>query len=256
MDFFASPISDYEIAELAATARTLCEVKREDWAPDLVKVLMEKLPSLFDGFECDIVADDNLPGADARATFTKRRGKHLPYRILIKRSVFARLEREDGRSRFTVAHELGHLWMHPGDVRNRMTEVQSRPDFISPSVSGERQANRFATGFLMPGWHVRQCANPAELECRCKVSEEAARIAFADLEKTKERQLPAEGAQNINELKAYNRSLYQKKKAIVYSTELCTGCGQATLVPIGVKYLCSTCDRVSDQFQDGDKSGI
>jgi hypothetical protein len=108
----------------------------------------------------------------------------------------------------------------------------------------------------MPEWHVRLCANPTELQCRCKVSDEAARIAFTDLERKRERELPEKGVHNIKELKAFNRSLYEKKKIVAYSTEPCTGCGQATLVPIGIKYLCATCGRVGDQFQDGDRSSI
>lgn len=52
------------------------------------------------------------------------------------------------RQRFTVAHELGHLVLHDGDVefRDRITLLG-----VSPK---ERQANKFAAELLMPEWWI------------------------------------------------------------------------------------------------------
>ncbi len=54
------------------------------------------------------------------------------------------------RQRFTIAHELGHLFLHPAkdafvDYRNNKNETH---DFDSDQK--EKQANRFAAALLMP----------------------------------------------------------------------------------------------------------
>jgi Zn-dependent peptidase ImmA (M78 family) len=49
------------------------------------------------------------------------------------------------RQRFTMAHELGHILLHPIGLVFRDTELRGSGDPIQ-----ERQANRFATSFLMP----------------------------------------------------------------------------------------------------------
>lgn len=50
------------------------------------------------------------------------------------------------RQRFTIAHELGHLFLHPDSVkfRDRITMLGIDPK--------EREANQFAAELLMPEW--------------------------------------------------------------------------------------------------------
>jgi Zn-dependent peptidase ImmA (M78 family) len=50
------------------------------------------------------------------------------------------------RRRFTIAHELGHLFLHPLGQQFR--------DSTFLGNSQERQANLFAADFLMPKWMV------------------------------------------------------------------------------------------------------
>ncbi|MDB4988348.1 MAG: hypothetical protein JWN04_3526 [Myxococcaceae bacterium] len=55
------------------------------------------------------------------------------------------------RQRFTIAHELGHLMLHPLGLEYR--------DLIDPTAPGssvrEREANAFAAELIMPEWLVR-----------------------------------------------------------------------------------------------------
>ncbi|WP_395835549.1 ImmA/IrrE family metallo-endopeptidase [Archangium violaceum] len=53
------------------------------------------------------------------------------------------------RERFTLAHELGHLFLHPLGVAYRDAHYEPGTSTI------EAQANNFAASLLMPDWMVR-----------------------------------------------------------------------------------------------------
>ena len=55
--------------------------------------------------------------------------------------------RNDGRFRFTCAHELGHMVLHAGIGKNFHERGELEP---GSAVEVEREADRFAVGFLMP----------------------------------------------------------------------------------------------------------
>jgi len=68
------------------------------------------------------------------------------------------------RKRFTIAHELGHHFLHlhdrdgefvDGDA-NLFREDRANPDEVSPERAREIQANRFAAALLMPEDAVRR----------------------------------------------------------------------------------------------------
>jgi len=102
------------------------------------------------------------------------------------------------RQRFTIAHELGHLLMHPG--RPLIVEKQVRVNFRD-SVSSmatdqqEIEANQFAAALLMPReWvereggellqqnaAVREAAFTASLATTFQVSAQAMRIRLVNL---------------------------------------------------------------------------
>ena len=50
----------------------------------------------------------------------------------------------------------------------------------------------------------------------------------------------------------FRASVSPDSNQIQYINDFCTNCGNKMLIPLGVKYLCHTCNAVSDRFQDGD----
>jgi Zn-dependent peptidase ImmA (M78 family) len=58
-----------------------------------------------------------------------------------------RIAGEEGRFRFTAAHELGHLVLH-SRLSRTFHETSDVPEFIDRRI--EREADRFAAAFLMP----------------------------------------------------------------------------------------------------------
>lgn len=91
--------------------------------------------------------------------------------IALREDVYEKAWAGDGRARFTVAHELGHFFLHTGRPMARATPRASIPLFRL----SEPQANQFAAELLMP----RRFLNPSDgthtIATRHGVSVEAAR---------------------------------------------------------------------------------
>lgn len=118
--------------------------------------------------EIEIVEDQALPGKYAA---------YYPQSNLLKirESVYLGACAGNGRDRFTIAHELGHFFLHhnvPLDFAREDSPYQKVPAYRNP----EWQANTFASEFLMPH-DLIQGMSPKEVAQACGTSLEAARIA-------------------------------------------------------------------------------
>jgi hypothetical protein len=154
-----------------------------DWAPNMLRLLEIELPKLPKLGQFSLVsrADSEMADAEAYTEFN-------PPHIVVRNSVYKLARRRDGRSRMTLAHELGHLVMHPGVAK-------LRTDFARPSAqinffeSAEWQANKFASLFLMPLHIVREFTSPGQIAESCHVSYQAAQIRYNEIAHPS-RQLP------------------------------------------------------------------
>jgi Zn-dependent peptidase ImmA (M78 family) len=180
--------------------------------------------------------------------------------VSVKKSVHEKATFGDGRARMTLAHELAHGVMHHGLVSYRSSGATGSTDLskINASESAEHQAKVFASAFLIDDKIAAALHNPKEIATEFLVSLEAAEICFDRLFAESERAESAKRVQKMNEeFKAAVRS--PKTQPTIarpcYLNENCTNCSQQKLIPIGSKYLCDNCGWVSDQFQDGDRSG-
>jgi hypothetical protein len=142
-----------------------------DWSPNMVYLLETRIPKLIPEFALVVRPDPEMGDAEAYTEFN-------PPHIAVRGSVYAMAQRDDGRSRMTFAHELGHLVMHPGAVKLRSERSFEAAPTIRIFESAEWQARKFASLFLIPD-HIAILFNSAEqiAEC-CKVSPQAARIRF------------------------------------------------------------------------------
>ena len=97
--------------------------------------------------------------------------------------------RSPGRRRFTIAHELGHWYLH--HLAGERATQRCGPDEIGLAVTSstrhEREANRFAGALLMPEPPLR--AEAARLRCnvgvlarKFAVSEPAMRVRLTQLD--------------------------------------------------------------------------
>jgi len=110
---------------------------------DLYKpnVDLEKLAEIYGiEIECSDPGDDELSGALVRKDE--------------EATIFVNSTHADTRRRFSLAHELGHFFLHKGKetfIDGKATGYLLRAKNVSPSdYLTEREANEFAAALLMP----------------------------------------------------------------------------------------------------------
>lgn len=133
---------------------------------DIVRVLEINLPLLIPEFVFEVCAIDEL-GNDHGRTYPEQ------MRIQIREDVYERAILEQGRDRFTLAHELGHLVLHPSAPFTHNTTNTSNMKIYENS---EWQADTFASAFLMPDELIKDCINIDGIVRKCKVSISAAKV--------------------------------------------------------------------------------
>jgi Zn-dependent peptidase ImmA (M78 family) len=171
--------------------------------------------------------------------------------ISVKHSVHQKALWGDGRSRMTLAHELGHGIMHYGVTLFRTSAAAGTTELSqsSPSESAEHQAKVFASAFLIDDEVAATLSSPEEISTEFVVSMEAAEICFERLAEEAEHIRSAERVRLSNEdfqNKMREALTKRSKQELQYTGDFCTNCGNATLIPMGIRLLCHTCGDVSD----------
>lgn len=167
-----TPKTAEQIRAVAREARQRLGIDKQH-APDLWAVL-GKLPEKYPHFRLKIVPDAHLPHVEAKAN-------SKAFVLKIRESFETALKYYgDHRARFTVAHELGHLLLdHPGSQpRVRSYHSTDRPP---TDAVLEKEANIFASEFLMPTNLVDSSKSPDEISRLFQVSVEAAARRSSEL---------------------------------------------------------------------------
>lgn len=152
-----APLSTATIEAAARKCRDLFKLTKPK--VDICR-LLEVLQEL-DLIHLEIVEDHELYDEEARTYPNSGR-------MIIKNSVYEAAASGDGRARFTIAHEIGHLDMHRG-----ITPAFSRGDHQVYEDS-EWQADTFASEFLMDSRLIKRTDTPDDLVNRFGVSYTAA----------------------------------------------------------------------------------
>lgn len=162
------PLSRIKIRQFANKLRKLLGIP--DGEINLVNFIELVLPQLEESFELDIVEAHCL-GHDHARTYPSIN------RMEIRLDVYEGLIKKRGRDRFTVAHEIGHLFLHRSPTIHARTTGQH-----AAYEDSEWQADTFAAEFLMP---YEGCLglSPEEIQQKYKVSFEAATNRFKALNK-------------------------------------------------------------------------
>lgn len=127
----------------------------------------EVLSELMDGFSFEVVTYDEI-GDDHGRTYPDKK------LIQIREDVYVGACCGNGRDRFTMAHELGHLFLHQ-EVRFS----RSSKDFQMPIYTdSEWQADTFASGFLVDSKYLPRCYSVREVSDMFGISISAAKCRF------------------------------------------------------------------------------
>lgn len=192
-DYKVKPRSAKDIAALALAWRDALGIP-DAWSPNMITLLEIDVPKLIPEFALVVRPDDEMADAEAYTEFN-------PPHIAVCGSVYRMAQREDGRSRMTFAHELGHLVMHPGAVKLRSSTAPSDSQ-VKYFESAEWQARKFAALFLVPDHIAVQFDSVDQLAAACHVSSQAAHIRFNEtLMIRKPKSLANSVAEVIDELK-------------------------------------------------------
>lgn len=108
---------------------------------DIQIILEFVLPTMLDDFEYEIVEKSTL-GSDHARTYP------LQNKIQIREDVYDGLCAGSGRDRFTVTHEIGHLFLHRDEAAYARNKNSRETHKIFEDT--EWQADTFAAEFLMP----------------------------------------------------------------------------------------------------------
>ena len=169
-------------------------------------------------------------------------------RIRLSKTTYERAVAGNGRSRMTVAHEFMHGLLHKNRLPLSRGKIEEKR-FVKHFVSVEHQAKVGASAYLITDAMVRNAISPAELSKIALVSFSAADIRWKEeQQKLRRNELQAGFKALVTELKSFDN----RPDQLIKNALICPGCGQITLVPIGIRYLCvGPCDRPFD-VADGD----
>ena len=145
-DYRASPLSRDDICHETQKLRNSLGISQCKAVP-IVKVIEYGLPEVIDGFNYEIVDDDDLPGREAE-TYP------MECKIAISQSTYTKACHDDPHARFTLAHEMGHLFLHTPQTLSLAQEKDSAGELRIYEKPGW-QADAFAGEFLAPMGLIR-----------------------------------------------------------------------------------------------------
>ncbi len=151
-------LSDAKIEESAALLRRKLGLLDEP-AFNVADILQSRLPSVIDNFRLEFFAEADKPNLSAYY-------QNVPPRIFVRKEVFDRAYKGDPSARYTLAHELGHVFLLS---RWQYLSSNRRQDMLK-AMTFETSAHRFAMAFLMPNYLLRGMTDVHEISRQFKVS--------------------------------------------------------------------------------------
>lgn len=164
------PLSIGKIRRVAGTVRSALGVPGGQI--NMLRLFEHVLPSLIPGYDWEVRSMEEM-GSDHGLTYPNH-----PM-IVLREDVYENVANRMPRDRFTLAHEIGHVFLHRGEVvlaRNSNPKVYECPEW---------QADTFAAEFLMPFEEATKCRSPAEIMERFNVSAAAAQRRYQKVRSVK-----------------------------------------------------------------------
>jgi hypothetical protein len=142
---------------------------------DIVELLENDMPKVFEDFRLEVLEESG-----AQEIYSTK----VPPRIFAKGQICDLARQGDARSRFVIAHEIGHLFLHSYSPHFRT------PDRIEAGAkSVELEASQFALAFLIPSSVARGFNDPKLLSLYCKVDRKAAEMRMLNVRQNLEAEI-------------------------------------------------------------------
>ncbi len=138
--FCVDPLSEAEIRVAAERLRAVLYDGGHKYI-DIIDLIERRMPLLFESFRYEVVEECELPDREAELN---------PYEfcLRVREEVYEKAFAHDGHCRFTLAHELGHFFLHRNQTLafGRTSENGEIPLYRN----SEWQADTFARHLLVP----------------------------------------------------------------------------------------------------------
>lgn len=167
------PRSTADIREMANKVREVFNVLRGFTTEklDIVEAIDILLPQCLSTFEVNVLAVEEM-GEDHGRTYPDKSC------IELREDTYQGAFKGSGRDIFTVAHEIGHLFLHQ-NAASYARSKQSKD--IKPYENSEWQADQFAAELLMPHHLCVKCKDATEIQSRFGVSKSAAEYRYSSI---------------------------------------------------------------------------
>ena len=178
--FCVSPRTEREIQNVAEQLRKVLTDNSEFKHLDIVRILEHKMPEAFPGFRYEIISPSEMPDREAEMN-------PFEFCIRIQEPVYRKAMEGDGHCRFTIAHELGHFFLHRTQALafGRKAKDGNIPTF----QNSEWQADVFARNLLAP-YSMTRDMDAGAIEVLFGVSHSVARIIAGQKKSASHRPVP------------------------------------------------------------------
>lgn len=166
----ASAVSRNQIREYVFYVKKKVGLEKELYFP-ILPFVENALPMLIPGYQFEVVPPIEMGN---------KHGETYPSKnlIRIREDVYLRAARGKGRDRLTIAHEVGHLFLHEDDA---IALCRLAPnERLKPFEDPEWQADAFGGELLAPSYLIRSLSED-EVARMCGVSMSAAHVQLNTL---------------------------------------------------------------------------
>lgn len=157
------PMSRQAIRDFTKTLRSYMGVSDNQKFP-VMKFLEFVTPKIYEDFNYEILSKEEMKNKHGE-TYPNKRIIHL------RQDVYEGACNGNGRDLYTVAHEIGHFFMHAGDYSFARRAHEEFPVY----ENSEWQADVFAAELLMPYTEIKNM-RPADVSRIYGVSPTAAQV--------------------------------------------------------------------------------
>lgn len=140
----ARPMSRKDINKDVRKIRKYCNCEYCDYF-DIVSFIEKTLPLIYSDFNYEILEVEEMGDIFAE-TFPSQ------HKMRIREDVYIHASEGDGFSRFTLSHEVGHLFEH---IESNISFCHNKEKVMKTHENPEWQANAFGGELLAPSYLIR-----------------------------------------------------------------------------------------------------